>query len=71
MEDENSMEDDLQWKTTLRTTSKTKRTYTLLEGTWRWTYSALRYFFDILFEKTASNWILKVAEIAKVRFGKT
>ena len=33
--------DDLRWK---RATSKTKRTCTLLEGTRRWTYSALWYF---------------------------
>ena len=39
-----SMDDDLWWKPTMRTTSKTKRTYTLLEGTRRWTYPALRNF---------------------------
>ena len=38
------MEDDLWWKMTIRTTSKTKRTCTLVEGTRRWTYSTLRYF---------------------------
>ena len=30
----------------MRTSSKIKKTCTLLEGTWRWTYSALRYFFS-------------------------
>ena len=41
-------EDNLRWKTTMRTTSKTKRTCSLLEGTQRWTYSALRYFWGSL-----------------------
>ena len=40
------MEDPLWWKTTLRTTSKTKRTCALLEGTRRSTYYALRFFFQ-------------------------
>ena len=38
----------IKWTSTMRMTSKTKRTCILLEGTPCWTYSALRYLYIII-----------------------